>query len=98
MQISPDLFKKYLDSWEYTLIDIRTIQEQKIYWIISKKQIHIDISLSDASEKIQKLPKAGKYLIYCWHWVRSAQVVWYMKSLWFEEVCDLEEGINKWYD
>ena len=96
MQLSPKEFKEYLESKQYTLIDVRTRQEQKTYWVISQDQTHIDISHPDAASQIQKLPKAEKYLIYCWHWVRSAQIVEYMKSLWFKEVYDLEWGIDKW--
>jgi len=96
MQISKKQFKTYLDSWEFTLIDVRTQQEQEMYWVISENQLHIDISQPTAIEKLLKLPKTDKYLIYCWHWVRSLQVNQFMRVNWYEKVYDLEGGIDEW--
>jgi len=92
---TPD-FKQLLDSWDFDLIDVRTPGELMEHGVISKNQIHIDVSQSDAAEKIWLLPKSKKYLVYCWHGVRSRQVLEYMKNIWFLEVYDLEGGIDKW--
>jgi len=89
-------FKEKLESWNYTLLDIRTTQEQLIFWVISENQIHIDIYKANAIEEMQKLPKEGKYLIYCYHGNRSQQVLSLMKELWFEEAYDLIWGIDEW--
>ena len=89
-------FKQLLDSWDFDLIDVRTPGELMEHGVISKNQIHIDISQSNAVSKIQKLDTTKKYLIYCWHWVRSKQVWEYMNSEWFTEVYDLEGGIDAW--
>ncbi len=92
---SPE-FKKLLDSSQYTLIDLRTSWELTSYWVISPKQIHIDITLANTQEKLEALDLKGKYLIYCWHGVRSKQVLNYMLEQWFEEVYDLDGGIDAW--
>jgi len=89
-------FKTLLDSGEFTLIDIRTSGEQKSFWVISENQIHIDITLASTQEKLETLDIKGKYLIYCWHWVRSKQVLNYMLEQWFEDVYDLDGGIDRW--
>lgn len=89
-------FKEKLESKEYTLLDIRTSQEQIFYGVISEKQIHIDIYTPDAHEEIKKLPREGKYLIYCWHGNRSQHVLQVMQELWFKEVYDLIGGIEEW--
>ena len=89
-------FREKLDSSNYTLLDVRTAQEQLIFWKISEKQIHIDVYKADAIEHIQKLPREGKYLIYCYHGNRSQQVLSLMQELAFQEVYDLVWGIDMW--
>ncbi len=94
--LSPEEFKTELTSPDTTLIDIRTSWEQDTFWVISEDQLHIDITLANTTEKLEALNLKGKYLIYCWHWVRSKQVMNYMQSQWFEYVKDLDWGIDKW--
>jgi len=89
-------FKNMLLSWEYTLIDLRTSWELVSYGVISQDQTHIDITLASTQEKLEALDLKGKYLIYCWHWVRSKQVLNYMLEQWFNEVYDLDWGIDAW--
>lgn len=96
MQLQTTEFKTKLDSGKYTLVDVRTAQEQMIFWVISEKQTHIDVYKPEAIENIKKLPKIGKYLIYCYHGNRSQYVVQVMQELWFSEVYDLEWGIDVW--
>lgn len=96
MQISKKEFQEKLESREYTLLDVRTAHEQLIYGVISKDQLHIDIYAPDALERIQKLPKEGKYLVYCFHGNRSQYIVQVMEELWVAEVYDLEGGIAEW--
>ena len=50
----------------------------------------------DFPERILKLPKEVKYLIYCWHGNRSQVARDWMKEQGFNWVCDLEGGIDKW--
>lgn len=94
--ISQEDFKKMFESNQYELIDLRTASELEQYGVISENQLHIDVSKPDAAERIWLLKKDKKYLIYCWHWVRSKQVLEYMKTLWFSEVYDLEGWIDTW--
>jgi sulfur-carrier protein adenylyltransferase/sulfurtransferase len=95
-QISPEIFKKLLDSWEYFLIDIRTEWEVRTYGEIAWTKGRYDIYEHDFPERVLKLPRDQKYLIYCWHWNRSQAAVDWMKSEGFKWVCDLEGGIDKW--
>lgn len=94
--LSAEEFKLEQEQSDTTLIDVRTSWEQVTFWLISEDQLHIDISLPNTTEKINALDRKGKYLIYCWHWVRSQQVINYMQLQWFEYVKDLEGGIDKW--
>lgn len=89
-------FEAYLNTGEYTLIDVRTEHEQSIFWIIQDTQIHIDVYKADAAQKIQELPREKKYLIYCYHGNRTKQVLAFMQELGFQEAYDLEGGIDAW--
>lgn len=95
-QISVEKFKAELETGKYTLIDCRTPQELEVYGVIQEKQILIDINSPASNFQIQKLDKNNPYLVYCWHGNRSAMLRDYMKSQWFDFVCDLEWGIDKW--
>lgn len=95
VQLSPSDFRTELEN-DVILIDVRTQEEQAKYGIIQNEQIHIEYWSTEFEEKIQKLDKSKKYLVYCWHWVRSANTRDYMKSLWFESVVDLKWGIDDW--
>jgi rhodanese-related sulfurtransferase len=94
--LSPEDFKAEIALEDTTLIDVRTSWELVTYWVISQDQLHIDISLPNVTQKIEVLDPKGKYLIYCWHGVRSKQVMDYMQSQWFKYVKDLDWGIDKW--
>lgn len=95
-RLSAQNFKKKLDTWRGTLLDIRTSYEQALFWVISENQIHIDISLPKAIEKINQLDKNKTYLIYCWHGNRSQHIGEYMSENGFTEVSDLMWGIEEW--
>ncbi len=89
-------FEEKLNSWNYILIDLRTTEELMQYWIIQEKQIHIDVYKPDAINLIEKLDTTKKYLLYCWHWIRSAQVRTFMQQKDFIEVHDLQWWIDEW--
>lgn len=95
-RLFPEEFSKKLNLGTFTVIDLRTSQEQLIFWTISEKQEHIDIYQADATQKIQKLPREGKYLLYCYHGNRSEYILSIMQELWFQEVYDLIWGIDAW--
>jgi len=94
--LSPEDFKKELSQSDTTLIDIRTTWEQESFWVISPDQEHIDITLANTTQKLEALDLKGKYLVYCWHWLRSKRVLEYMQSQGFEYVKDLDWGIDAW--
>ena len=94
--LSPKAFQEKLANTDNIIIDLRTLEEQKKYGVISDIQTHIDIYRPNALKAIQALEKEKCYLLYCWHWVRSKQVLDYMKTEGFWKVYDLEGGIDKW--
>ena len=95
-QIFLNEFKEELKNKEVVLLDVRTPEELKKFWKIRENQLLIDINSSDFEEKIKKLDKNKKYLIYCWHWNRSRVAREYMKKLWFKYLKDLYGWIDAW--
>ncbi len=89
-------FKNMLTQEDFILLDIRTDLERGKYWIIDKNQINVDIYNPQAWEKIMKLDKEKKYLIYCAHWNRSLIVLDFMKNNWFSEAYDLSWWFEAW--
>lgn len=95
-QISKERFSEALQEEDTILIDVRTPQEQVQYWTIQENQEHIIYGAPAFESQIANLDTSKKYLVYCWHGVRSAAVREYMKDQWFESVKDLEGGIDNW--
>ena len=95
-QLSVDDFKKEMSNSWVVIIDVRTPEELPVYWKISNNELFIDINNESFPKQIEKLDKNKKYLVYCWHWNRSAVARDYMKSLGFSYVKDLEWWIDAW--
>ena len=95
-QLSVDDFKKEMSNSWVIIIDVRTPEELPVYWKISNNELLIDINNEIFPKQIEKLDKNKKYLVYCWHWNRSAVARDYMKSLGFSYVKDLEWWIDAW--
>ena len=88
-------FKLEIDKKESILIDLRTYWEVR-KWVIKWWAINIDYYASDFKEKLDKLDKNQKYLIYCRSWARSWRALNLMKTLWFKNVLNLSNWINSW--
>lgn len=92
--ISKEDFREKLDSGEFTLLDVRTKNENEMNKI--QESDVFDISGSDFLDQIKALDKDKKYLIYCLSGARSNHALGMMEQLGFEEVYDLEGGILRW--
>lgn len=95
-QINSEEFKKEIELWESIVIDLRTSEELIKYWTITDNQIQIDVYQPMAWLKILKLDKDKKYLLYCWHWVRSDSIRDFMQQNKFTQVMDLAWWIDAW--
>ena len=89
-------FRSEIDSGETILIDIRRLDEQDEYGIISEDQLHIIFWPDSFSEQILELDRNKKYLIYCWHGNRSGVARDFMRDNWFTWVKDLAWGTDDW--
>jgi rhodanese-related sulfurtransferase len=92
--LSPEEFKKKLDSGEYDLIDMRTHDEYMNERIADVP--NIDIYEDDFNDRLNYLDKEKKYLIYCRSGNRTKMGLNRMKAYGFKEAYDLEGGINAW--
>ena len=95
-QISVSEFKKEMENPEIILIDVRTPWELPTYWKIRENQKLIDINNNNFAEKINKLDKSKKYLVYCFHWNRSVTAREFMRKNWFSYIKDLKWWIDAW--
>jgi len=93
--LSPNEFKEELEKWDWELIDIRTLWELYETWIIPWAT-YMNFSDDDFKQKLEKLDKQKKYLIYCNSGNRTGDALIMMKKLWFEEIYDLKWGIQLW--
>jgi len=100
--VSPTEFKKLIETWKYTVIDIRTKDELRFFWFIPWMDYNLDFYNQDDMKKLFSMDKNKKYLIYCYHGNRS----WYLKNemvkkAWFKYVIDLswwtENRLKQWF-
>jgi len=74
------------------IIDVRT-QKEYDYGHVDNA-IVIDIYQRDFKEKVARLDREQKYLVYCKSGIRSSKAAAYMRKNGFSKVCELEGGIN----
>jgi rhodanese-related sulfurtransferase len=95
ISLSPDVFKEVISKKGCVVIDVRTpgeITEGKIV----EDALEIDFFSADFKNKLDKLDKSQKYLIYCKSSGRTGQAMRIMKDMEFEFVCDLAGGKCAW--
>ncbi len=93
--VSPYMFTELYNTGEYVVIDVRTpgeIAEGKIV----QDALEINFYDEDFRDKLNALDKSQKYLVYCRSGSRSGQTIRIMNELGFEQVYDLEGGMNAW--
>ena len=90
-----DKFKSLLGNKDYTVIDIRTADEIK-NWFIEWTNLNIDFYSDSYWDDLLKLDKTKKYLIYCAHWNRTIFSLDFMSKNWFLWVADLEPWFDGW--
>lgn len=93
--LTPLEFKKAIETNEYTLLDIRTLEEYQQGHIQNASQV--DFYQTEAFlETLDNLDKNKKYLIYCRSGNRTSQALQLMRDKGFKHVWDLDSGINAW--
>jgi len=93
--VSPELFQELYDTGEMTVIDLRTpeeIADGKIF----DESLEINFYDPKFREKISRLDKDKKYLLYCRSGGRSGKALEMFKELGFREAYDLAGGKLAW--
>lgn len=78
----------------WTLLDLRTNEEIAAGFL--EGAVPLDFYDPDFESRLGALPKGGHYLIYCNSGNRSATALRMMKDLGFEQVTELDGGIQAW--
>lgn len=76
------------------ILDVRTADEFNTGHL--ENAVLIDYRSKDFSEKIKSLDPNKEYLIYCRSGVRSSQAIDSLKLLGFNQLVELDGGINAW--
>lgn len=95
LNIKPAQVRDYLELQRPVFIDVRTPEEHAAGYI-EKTDLLLDFKAADFKDKLSKLDRSGKYLIYCRSGHRSGLALAMMKDLGFAEYHDIEGGINAW--
>ncbi len=96
-RVSVDDFSALLEASptdDITLIDLRTAEEVAAGYIEGASQL--DFYAADFEQRLESLPREGHYLIYCNSGNRSGTALRMMKDLGFEQVTELDGGIQAW--
>ncbi len=89
-----DFDKKIKENTDVVIIDVRTTEEMNNGFISGA--IQMDFHDPMFNESLQKLDKSKTYMIYCRSGGRSGRTGSLMKELGFQNVYDLDGGINAW--
>jgi phage shock protein E len=82
------------DETEFVLLDIRTQPEFDAGHLEDADML--DFYSPEFVSELVKLDKSRRYLIYCRSGNRTGQTLNIMSQLGFENVSDLQNGINSW--
>jgi phage shock protein E len=94
VRVGPGEFAAATASAEAVLVDIRTSEEAATGLIAGA--VVIDFYADDFESRIRELDRGTHYLIYCNSSSRSASAVRLMKDLGFQQVTELDGGIQSW--
>ena len=92
--LSPAEAKAYLESDKPVLLDVRTPDEYAAGHL--ETAVSADYYAPDFKDKLNKLDKTAKYLIYCRTGKRSAAALKIMQELGFSDARDIAGGITAW--
>lgn len=92
--LPPDKAEEYLRKEKPVLVDVRTPEEFAAGHLAGASLV--DFKAADFAEKIAKLDKSAKTLIYCRSGHRSGLALERMAGLGFADAKDIAGGISAW--
>lgn len=93
-RVSKEEFNEKLETGEYIVFDVRTLEEYQAGHIKGAKLL--DFLDGSFESLITTLPKNYQYLIYCQSGGRSASALQRMKEEGFTHVLELKGGYSSW--
>ncbi len=75
-----------------TFLDVR--EELEVVIATISNSMHIPLNL--LTEKIDQIPKDYPLIVYCHHGIRSQQAVNFLLANGFNQIANLNGGINAW--
>jgi rhodanese-related sulfurtransferase len=93
-RVDKKAFKSAIESGDYVLFDVRTLEEYMDGHIDGSKSLNFLDAQFDKT--ISNIDKSQKYLIYCQSGGRSAKALEKMKDAGFTNVLELEGGYLNW--
>lgn len=95
VEVNPEEAYYFIIEKKPVIIDIRTPEEFKQKHLPDVKY-NIDFYSTDFKDKLNKLDKNGKYLIYCRTGHRSSIALQIMRELGFKDIHHIKGGITAW--
>lgn len=92
--LSPKEFQKQIALTKGALIDVRTPEEYSKGHIEGAK--NINVNGSDFKAEVSAFDKNSQYLLYCGVGKRSIKADSIMKTMGFEKIYLLKDGLNGW--
>lgn len=93
--LKPEEALRFIESVKPVIIDIRTAEEHAAGYIRPTHEV-MDYYAPDFKERLAKLDKNGKYLIYCRSGRRTGAALQVMGDLGFTGAHDIAGGITAW--
>lgn len=92
--VDKEAFKSAIESGDYILFDVRTVEEYMDGHIEGAKSLNVLDGQFDKT--ISNIDNSQKYLIYCKSGGRSQKALEKMKDAGFTHVLELEGGYQNW--
>jgi rhodanese-related sulfurtransferase len=92
LRLKPEEAKDFMENNNVRLIDVREEWENNTAKIENSELMPLS-RFVDASKSLNK---EDKIIIYCHHGVRSLQVCYYLEKLGFNNIINLDGGIDAW--
>lgn len=94
--LSPQDAEKMINSSDIVILDVRTDEEYEKGHLRDAR--HMDYYLEDFEENVSELPTDKTYLLYCHSGYRSKKAYNFMKEKGFENIHNLQGGIEAWVE
>ncbi|WP_373698529.1 rhodanese-like domain-containing protein [Neisseria dentiae] len=92
-QITPQQLQQWLaEGKPLTLLDVRT--DEEVAFCALPGHVHIPMNLIPLRHN--ELPDEGPIVVYCHHGVRSLHTAMYLADAGFDELYNLQGGIDAW--